>query len=432
MKRKAMCMLSLFLVAILILGGCSSGSKSDQNESKNSTKGKKVKIVYAQGKDTTKVVPKIIKAFEKEHPNIDVEFRELPSDSNAQHDAYVTALNAKSSEFDVISLDVVWPAEFAQAGYVMPLDRFIQRDRINMNDYNKGAVQAAQFNGKQWTMPRLGDAALLFYRKDLVPEKDVPKTWDDLQKAASQYQGKNGTKYGYLMQAKQYEGLVCDAVEFIASYGGQFINDKGEVVINSPEAIKGLQKMVDITNSNIVPGNINTFTEVESHTSFINGESPFIRNWTYQYAIANDKTQSKIVDKVGVAPLPAGDKGSVTALGGWQLGISAYSKHPKEAWEFVKFLSGKEGQKITAIDSGNIPTLTSLFQDKDVLKANPFFANKEFQEGYANAVPRPVAPNYQEISDIIQIEVSKAINKEISAKQAIQEMETQIKAKLAK
>ncbi|MFD2615756.1 ABC transporter substrate-binding protein [Terrilactibacillus laevilacticus] len=428
MRRKKRSLLVLLLTFVLILTGCGAGGQDSDQKSSD----KKVKIVFSQGKNNSKYVPDLIRAFEKKHPNIDVEFRVLPSSSTSQHDAYVTALNAKSSEYDVISMDVVWPAEFAQAGYVLPLDRFIQKDRIDMGDYNKGAVLASNFNGKQWAMPRFGDAGVLFYRKDIIPQSEVPKTWDQLQKVAEKYKNKNGLQYGYLMQAKQYEGLVCNAVEFIASYGGEFINRKGEVVINSPEAIKGLQKMVDIAHSNIVPGNVNTFTEVESHTAFVENESPFIRDWAYLYALSNDKTQSKIVGKVGVAPLPAGDKGSVSALGGWQLGISKFSKHPKEAWEFVKFMTGKEGQKMTAIKMGNVPTLTSLFQDKEVLKANPFFADKGFQAGYAAAVPRPVAPNYQEISDIIQIEISKAISKERTPKQAVEEMEKQIKAKLVK
>ncbi len=419
---------SLMLVFVLVLAACSSDSESGEggNEDEKNDSEEQVTIVYARGMDATKATDKIIEAFEEKHPNINVEFREMPSDSGAQHDAYVTSLNGKSSEIDVMDLDVVWPAEFAQAGYVMALDRFIQKDGIELSEYNEGAVSAANFNGKQWAMPKFIDAGMLFYRTDIVEEGNVPKTWDELLTKAGELQGEKNTKFGYLMQAKQYEGLVTNAVEYIASYGGQIVDENGEVVVNSPEAIKGIKKMVEVANAGFVPENITTFTEPESHTSFIEGESPFIRNWPYQYALANDKEQSEIVGNVGVAPLPEGDAGSAAALGGWMSAINAYSEHPKEAWEFLKFMTGPEGQKISAIHGGLAPTIPSLFDDEEVLEANPFFKEEGFVNALDNAVSRPVVPNYPEISEIIQIEISKAITGKVTAEEAAQNMQTKI------
>jgi multiple sugar transport system substrate-binding protein len=408
----------LAVVMVGSLTACSNGGNV-------AGEGGKVKLVYARGKDVTGATNQLVKEFEKQHPNIDVEFREMPADTGQSHDQYVTMLSAKSSEIDVFDLDVIWPAEFAQAGYLLPLDRFIQKDGIDMSQYNDAAVEAGKYNGKQWTMPKFIDAGLLFYRKDIV--KHPPKTWDELTKQAEQYKGKGGTKYGYLMQAKQYEGLVCNFIEFAGAYGGKVLDDKGKVAVNNPGTIKGLKKMMEVAKSDYVPGNITSFTELESHTAFIEGQSPFIRNWPYQYALAQDKKQSKIVSKVGVAPLPAGDKGGAAALGGWQTGINKYSKHKKEAWEFVKFMTGKEGQKITAIKGGSTPTYMPLFDDPEVKKASPLFANKDFVEGIKKAVPRPVSPQYPEISDIIQIEVSKALAGKQSAEEAVKNMDQKLK-----
>lgn len=420
----------------LALAGCSgnnsSSSSTPDNKSgdKEATKDNPVTLVYSRGKDVTEGTSKMVEAFEKSHPNIKIKFREMPSDTGQQHDAYVTAFNAKSSEIDVFDLDVVWPAEFAQADYLLPLDRYVQKDNVDLNGYNQGALAAGQYNGKQWTIPKFIDAGLLFYRKDLVKEDEVPKTWDDMIKMAKEKKGKGDTKFGYVLQAKQYEGLVCDAMEFVASYGGQFVNEKNEVVVNSPETIKGLKKLVEIAKSDFVPKNVTNFTEIESDQAFIEGQTVFLRNWPYEFASANDKSKSKIAGNVGIAPLPAGDKGSAATLGGWQAGINKNTKHPKEAWEFLKYMAGAEGQKIDAVYGGHAPTILSLYDDKEVLKANPTFGDKGFQEGLNAAVPRPVAANYQEISQIIQIEVSKAIAGSETVEEAVKNMETQMKAKI--
>jgi multiple sugar transport system substrate-binding protein len=392
--------------------------------------GEKVKIVYARGQDATGSTLKVIEAFEKAHPNIDVEFREMPTDTGQSHDQYVTMFSAQSSEIDVFDLDVIWPAEFAQAGYLLPLDRLIEQDGIETDKYIKGAMEAGNFGGQQWTLPKFVDAGLLFYRKDLV--KEPPKTWDELIAQAKELKGKGGTKFGYLMQAKQYEGLVCNFIEFSAAYGGKILDEQGNVAVNNPGTIKGLKKMAEIVKSDFVPKNITTFTEVESHTAFLEGQSAFIRNWPYQYALAQDPAQSKIVDKIGVAPLPAGDARSAAALGGWMGGINKYSKHPKEAWELLKFMAGPEGQKISAVYGSLTPTYLPVFEDPEVQKANPLFSNKDFVNGVSAAVSRPTTPIYPKISEVIQIEVSKALAGQQTAEQAVQNMETKMKELMKK
>ncbi|WP_188648053.1 ABC transporter substrate-binding protein [Marinithermofilum abyssi] len=415
-------LLSFALIGTLILPLAACGSSGAGKEAESDDQ---VKIVYARGKDVTGATQKIIKAFEKKHPNIDVEYREMPADTGTSHDQYVTMLSAKSSEIDVFDLDVIWPAEFAQAGYLVPLDRFIQKDGLDLEKYNDAAIEAGKYNGKQWTMPAYIDNGLLFYRKDIV--KNPPKTWDELIQQAKRDQGEKGTKYGYLMQAKQYEGLVCNFIEFVESYGGKVLDKNGKVAINSPDSVQGLKKMMELAQSDVVPGNITSFTELESHTSFIEGESPFIRNWPYQYALAQDKKQSKIVGKVGVTQLPEGDEKSAATLGGWATGINKFSKHKKEAWEFMKFLNGPEGQKIAAVHGGRAPTYMPLYDDAEVKKASPLFADKAYIEGVKNAVPRPISPQYPEISDIIQIEVSKALAGKQSAEEAVKNMDQKLK-----
>lgn len=421
-KKRLFCSLGVFLL-IFILGACSGDSNTGGDTSNSDGQ---VTIVYARGVDTRGATDKLIKAFEKKHPNIHIKYQEMPSESGEQHDQYVTAFSAKSSEIDVFDADNIWPAEFAQANYAMNLDRFIERDGIDMNDYFPGPVKAGYFKGKQWAMPKYTDAGVMFYRKDIVD--DPPETWDEFIEQASKYKGEKGTKYGYLMQASQYEGLITNAIEFIGAYGGSILDENQNVVIDSPETVKAIKKMKEVVNSDIVPGNIFNFTEIETESSFIEGNAVFARDWVYLQSSTEDEEKSKITGDVDFTTMPAGDKGSVSALGGWMTMINRYTEHPEEAWEFVKFMTGPEGQKISAVDGGNAPTLADLYNDKEVQNAGVLFGDPEFVKILENAEPRPVSPIYPKLSDIMQIELSKALTCDITPEKAASNMQLKMES----
>jgi multiple sugar transport system substrate-binding protein len=413
----------------MLLAACNGSDKETTDTKDGDTSDKKVEIVYASGVDVTGATEKLIAAFEEKHPNITVKQQEMPADTGASHDQYVTTFSSKSAEIDVFDADVIWPAEFAQAQYALELDRFIEADGINMDDYFPGTVQSGNFNGRQYAMPKYTDAGLLFYRKDIV--ETPPKTWDELFDMASELKGKEGTEFGYLMQANQYEGLVCNAVEFIAAYGGQVVDENNEVVVNTPETVAGITKMVEFVNSDFVPSNILSFQETETNNAWVGGQSVFARNWPYMQSTSEDKEASKVAGNVGFAVLPSGDGTNAATLGGWMSMINRYSENQEAAWEFVKFMSGPEGQKISAVEGGRAPTIEALYDDEEVKEAAVLFSNEEFVATLQNAVPRPVSPIYPVISDIMQVELSKALAKDITPEEAAKNMQDKIVAAMA-
>lgn len=402
---------------------------NEENDAEATEDKEEVTLTYARGNDATGATDVLIEAFMEENPHITVEFREMPADTGQSHDQYVTEFSAGDDTIDVFDGDVIWPAEFAQGGYVLELDRFIERDGVDMDAYFEGTVDSGNFNGRQWAMPKFTDAGLLYYRSDIVDE--APETWDELMDMAAEYQGEEGTEFGYLMQANQYEGLVVNAVEFIAAYGGSVLDEDQNVTVNSPETIAAIQKMTDIANSDFVPGNILNFDEPATHTAFLEGQAVFARNWPYMQAMTEDEGQSQVKGDVKFALLPAGDAGSAAGLGGWMTMINRNTAHPEEAWELLKFMTGTEGQKITAIEGGSAPTLRALYEDEDVREAAPLFADEEFVSTLENAVPRPVTPIYPQISDIMQIELSRALSEDITPEEAAANMETKIESALA-
>src|SRR5699024_12251920 len=129
-----------------------------------------VTLTYARGVDTTGATEVLTEAFEEEHPNINIEFQEMPSDSGDQHDQYVTAFSVDRAEIDVFDADVIWPAECAQADYALEIDRLIEEDDINIDEYFPGPVEAGNFKGNQWAMHKFIDAGVLFYRTDIVED----------------------------------------------------------------------------------------------------------------------------------------------------------------------------------------------------------------------------------------------------------------------
>ncbi|MDC3416631.1 extracellular solute-binding protein [Aquibacillus sp. 3ASR75-54] len=435
MKAKSL-LYFLIITFILILAACSGQGKtttpesSENDEGSNKTEEPEVTekmeeetITITWAKSKAGNVDPLIQAFEEKNPNIKINLLELP-DTSAAHDYFVTTFAGKSSEIDVFDADVIWPAEFVQSEYSLPLDRFIERDNIKLDEYFPGTVRAGNIDGRQWAIPRYTNAALLFYRKDIV--ETPPTTWDELIEMAEEYKGENGTDIGYALQANQYEGLVVNAIEFIEGYGGSVIDENGEVVINSPEAIKGIEKMIEIVQSDITPSNIVNFRELETETAFIDGHAVFARNWPYMWNSALDEERSVVSENVGTALLPAGDKGSAATLGGWMTMISRFTENTEEAWKFVKFITGEEGQKISAMTDGRPPTIEALYEDEDVTEAVPIFGNPDFVETLLTAVPRPVTGIYPEVSDIMQIELSSALVGDITAQQAVENMEKKI------
>lgn len=338
---------------------------------------------------------------------------------------------AKSADLDVINVDVVWPGVIKD--HLLDLKPYSNGIE---NEHFPAIVANNTVDGKLLAMPWFTDAGLLFYRKDLVDKygAKAPATWDELAAVAKKIQdgeraAGNKDFQGFVFQAKAYEGLSCDAVEWIHSYkGGNIVNDKGEITIYNPQAVKALKTAASWIGT-IAPQGVLNYAEEEARGVFQNGNAAFMRNWPYAWSLGNAK-DSKVSGKIGVSALPKGgaDGQNAATLGGWQLAVSKYSKNPEAAASLVMYMTSPEVQKERAIKGSYNPTIGALYKDKDVLEANPFFAS--LFEVFTNAVPRPATATglkYPEVSSAFWNATHDVLSGKASAEDSLKKLDAKLK-----
>lgn len=375
----------------------------------------------------------IIDEFEATHPGIKVNLVELPQDTNKKLQMINTVLQAQDNSMDVFDSDVTWPPIFAAAGWVEPLDNYLSENE--MEDFLPGPVGAVTYMNKTWGIPYRTDAGMLYYRKDLLEKynRDVPKTWDQLIETSKYIMEREENMKGHAGSWAQYEGLTCNLMEFVWSYGGKVFNEDGDVVYNSPETVEAVSTMTDMINKHdIMPNGIVNFYSGDARAPFFSGKLVFLRDWPSGWRKSQDPDDSQVVGKVGIAALPMGtpDQRSYSTLGGWQIMVSKYSDNKEAAIEFAKFRGSTIAQKMAALGLSHIPARESLYSDAEVLEKMPFI--EDMFPAFVSAYPRPKSPYYAEISNILQVETQMAFVEDKTAKEAVKDAEQKIKKLLGK
>jgi multiple sugar transport system substrate-binding protein len=349
--------------------------------------------------------------FEKENPGVKI-VREIGPQSSTQiHDLITQKLKNRDTEMDLFVMDVIWPGEFASAGWALPLDRFFPR--AEQEKFLEAPIEANHYRGEIFGVPIFIDAGLLYYRKDLLEKYGVspPRTWPEMVQHAKMILARERDPHlvGFSGQFKQYEGLVCNMMEYILSNGGALWDEKRlKSAISAPPAVEAVRFVRDQIIGQISHRGVLAYEEPESMALFTEGKAIFHRNWPYTWNIANDPQRSTIAGKVGMMPLPSfpAGKGAAT-LGGWQLAISRFSKKQDLAWRFVSFMTSEAIQKRITMATGRAPTRSALYQDPQVISKFPQL--KSLLETFKQAVPRPTTPVYVPLSNIMQRFFSSAL-----------------------
>jgi multiple sugar transport system substrate-binding protein len=392
------------LGALLVAAACGSdepggGSPSASGAAVDLTK--QGDIEHWQGKDVTGMIPKLIKQFNDQHPNGKVIFHELPDEADQQRQQMVQNTQIKNPKMGTIQVDVVWTAEFAAKGYILPLPA----DQFPTEGMLPAAVDSATYFNKVYAYPIASNAGLLFYRKDLLDKYNVqpPTTFDEMKAACDKIRGgENNAKLEcYAGQYNKYEGLTVNFDEAVHGAGGVIVGDDGKPNVATPEATKGLQTLTDWFKEGYIPKGAITWTEEEGRQAFQNGNLIFHRNWPYVYPLAN-KTDgsSKIAGKFDVVPLPGIAGPGVSSLGGGNYAIAANAENKGTAADFIKFMAAAEQQKARTLVTSDPPIVAALYSDAEVVKKYPYFPT--LLKSIETAKPRPKAVEYGDVTLAIQ------------------------------
>ncbi len=361
----------------------------------------------------------------------EVDVISTPNSSTERLAVYQQMLAAGSSDVDIFQIDVIWPGILAN--HFIDLNKYMGDEA---KEHFQPIIANNTVDGRLVAMPWFTDAGVLYYRKDLLEKygEKVPETWAELTKTAQKIEegerkAGNDKMWGYVFQGRAYEGLTCNGLEWVASYGGgTIVEPNGDISINNDKAKEALT-MASGWIGTIAPDGVLGYDEEGARGVFQSGNSVFMRNWPYAWALANS-ADSPVKGKIGVTALPKGgeDGQSAATLGGWQLSVSKYSKNPKLAADLVKYLTSYEEQKRRAIEGSYNPTIAALYKDKDVLAANPFFG--KLYETFTHAVPRPstvTGTKYNKVSSDFWEAVHSTLSGTQTADQALSRLEHTLK-----
>jgi multiple sugar transport system substrate-binding protein len=325
-----------------------------------------------------------------------VEIVDLPTNADQQRELVVRRLAAEDKDIDIIGMDVIWTAEFAEAEWIKEVTG-AARERAEQGVL-PGPLETAKYKGRLWTIPFTTNTQLLWYRKDLV--KQVPKTWSEMIDQAERL---NTT---IQVQAARYEGFVVWFNSLVASAGGEIVNDAGDPVLGAP-AVEAAEVMKRLASSSAAPPALTNNREDQARLGFESGASAFQVNYTFVYASAKTGAETnpatkKIFENMAWARWPSVEEGkpSRVTLGGINLGIGAFSKNPDLATEAALCLAQPDNQVIASEKGGLPPTNEALYDDEKIKKAFPFA--DLLRDTLAEGVPRPVTPAYSDISLAIQ------------------------------
>lgn len=412
----------LALTATGALAAC--GGSSDGGSATSGTVN--VLLMKQAGLDVSQI-GKVLAAFKAKHPKLKVNPTYVAYE--ALHDKIVTS--AAAGTYDVVLIDVIWPAEFAKTSIVRDLtDKYPSSWKSEMLG---GALTTAEYDKKFYGVPWYLDSKYLFYNKAMLAQAGMKEsdlaTWDGVMRAARAIQSKAGIKHPIAWSWSQAEALICDFTQLAGAWGGDLVDGSGKLDLTAKPIVDAVTWMVGSLKSGISNPNSTTFLEDDVQKTMAQGQAAFGLNWSSSFRDLSDASISNISKDVGVIRTPAGPAGKHPGVnGGMALSIPTKAKNAAGAWELIKFMTSEA--QTSRFAASALPSWSSVYDDTKVTSTAPaLFAAA--REEFKDLVLRPTVPAYNAVSNVLQVELQNALLGRKSPAQAMHDATASGNAKLS-
>jgi multiple sugar transport system substrate-binding protein len=401
--------------AAFYLAACGGGSKSSGGSSGGTVTLNN--LFQQQAGYSAQDLAGMTKAFEKAHPNIKVNNTLVAYE--ALHDKIVAA--APAGTYDVVLGDCIWPAEFGSKGIVVDMSSKV--NELPSSQIFPGAIQMAQFQGKYYGMPWILDTKYLYANKKMLQQ--AGKTTADLRTLTGMVstlealKNRGVVKYPFMGSWQQAEAVVCDYATLLGAYGGKFLDESGKPAFNKGGGVQALEFMKMLLDKKLANPSSTTSIEEDVLKAFAAEQIAVNWNWTFQLAGATDPTKSKVA-KADVAILhsPLGTAATAPGVNGGQpVMITAGSKHPEEAWTYIKFITSQPVQNSYVADS--LPIWASSYQDPEVIKTAGSQLVSVAKTQLPDMILRPQVADYNAASQELQVQIQRALLGKTSPQSAL-------------
>lgn len=433
-------LLAATLTSSMFIAACSSNNAQNASESPEgsspSDKPEQKITFYAQFHPSIDAIKPLLPEFEKE-TGIKVDLNVLPYPQIL--DKQQVALTSGSDAIDVGMADPMYLSQWNNGGMLTDLSTLIADSQVTddaklaMDDFMPRALEQMSKDGKPYALPIYAETTELFYNKEMLDKAGipVPKTLDELMKAAEALHDPKNGQYGIVLRGQRGNGLnIFIWTGIYRSYGGQFLKD-GANDFNSEAGIAATRWYGDILTKFGPPG-ASSIGWQEALDTFAQGKAAFMIDASTFAGTLEDKSKSKVAGKVGYAPLPEGPNGSFPALAAWGMFISENSKNKEAAWKFIQWALSPEVQLKSAIDSNRSDVARqSVWQDEAY--RNLFGAWGEWSDvtfgnmNIASPDYRPMIKNWTQVGDELGTLVSGVTSSTLTAEKAMEKAQAEIK-----
>ena len=422
--RRVIAAIGIAAAAGIVMSGCSVTGASSNAGSSGADSGTINALFMKQAGYSEKDVDAIIASFEKKYPKIKVKPTFVAYE--ALHDKIVTS--APAGTYDVVHMDVIWPAEFASKGLITNVTK--QFPASWKSEMLGGALSSAEYKNQYYGVPWGPSTKLFFFNKDMLAKVGATQadvsTWDGVIAVAKKLKAAGVVEYPLSWSWAQAEAVICDYAVILGEEGGSFTDSSGKLDVNNAAGVAALTWMRQtITDGLTDPASL-TFLEDDTDKSMAAGKTAMELNWESTLRDQNDSSISKVVGQIGVSAPPKGASGDNPGVNGsMALAIPTGSKHKDAAWTFIKYITSEAVQDKYVTSS--MTNWKNSYTQPAITKSNPqVFAAAG--KAYDSMLSRPEVANYNEVSQILQVDIQKALLGTISPQAAMDDAVKQANA----